>query len=114
MSVGVVAALAVLVFAWAVLSGALARRNVTGPLVFALAGYLLSNPGWGPMPVDVEASSIHIIAEVTLALLLFGDAARVNVRELRTDKALPRESRCGSGGRSTSKAASTTASSPRS
>jgi len=89
MSVGVVAALAVLVFAWAVLSGALARRNVTGPLVFALAGYLLSNPGWGPMPVDVEASSIHIIAEVTLALLLFGDAARVNVRELRTDKALP-------------------------
>jgi NhaP-type Na+/H+ or K+/H+ antiporter len=41
------------------------------------------------LPVDVEASSIHLIAEVTLALLLFGDAARVNVRELRTDKALP-------------------------
>jgi NhaP-type Na+/H+ or K+/H+ antiporter len=89
MSVGVVAALAVLVFAWAVLSGALARRNVTGPLIFAVAGYLLGNPGWGPMPVDVETSSVHLIAEVTLALVLFGDAARVNLRELRVDKALP-------------------------
>ena len=89
MSVGVVTTLALLVFAWAVLSGVLARRNVTGPLIFAVAGYLLSNPHWGPLPVDVEASSIHLIAEVTLALLLFGDAARVNVRDLRTDKALP-------------------------
>lgn len=89
MSADVVAVLTVLVFGWAVVSGALARRNVTGPLIFAAAGYVLANPDWGPMPVDVEASSIHLIAEVTLALLLFTDAARVNVRELRADAALP-------------------------
>lgn len=83
------AVLAVLVFGWAVFSGALARRNVTAPLIFAFAGYVLANPSWGPMPVDVEASSIHLIAEVTLALLLFTDAARVNVRELRADATLP-------------------------
>jgi sodium/hydrogen antiporter len=62
---------------------------VTGPLVFAVAGYLLGNPDWGPVPVDVEASSIHVIAEVTLALLLFTDAARVNVPELKADASLP-------------------------
>jgi NhaP-type Na+/H+ or K+/H+ antiporter len=89
MTVETVAVLTLLVFAWAVLSGALARRNVTGPLIFATAGYLLGNPNWGPMPVDVETSSIHLIAEVTLALLLFTDAARVNVRELRADSTLP-------------------------
>jgi NhaP-type Na+/H+ or K+/H+ antiporter len=89
MNVETVAVLTVLVFGWAVLSGALARRNVTGPLIFATAGYLLGNPDWGPMPVDVGASSIHVIAEVTLALLLFTDAARVNVRELRADASLP-------------------------
>lgn len=83
------AVLTVLVFGWAVLSGTLARLNVTGPLIFAVAGYLLANPDWGPMPVDVEAASIHVIAEVTLGLLLFTDAARVNVRELRADVGLP-------------------------
>jgi NhaP-type Na+/H+ or K+/H+ antiporter len=89
MSADTVAVLAVLVFGWAVISGALARRNVTGPLIFATAGYVVGNPNWGPMPVDVEASSIHLLAEVTLALLLFTDAARVNVREVRADAALP-------------------------
>ena len=89
MNVDTLAALAVLVFAWAVLSGALARRNVTGPLVFAAAGYLLGNADWGPLPVDIDASSVHVIAEVTLALLLFADAARVNVSKLRADTTLP-------------------------
>jgi NhaP-type Na+/H+ or K+/H+ antiporter len=89
MTVGAVAVLGVLVFAWAVTSGALARRNVTGPLVFTVAGYLLANPDWGPVALDVETASIHVIAEVTLALLLFTDAARVNVRELTADPALP-------------------------
>jgi sodium/hydrogen antiporter len=89
MTVETAAVLALLVFGWSVLSGALARRNVTGPFVFAMAGYLLGNPDWGPLSVDVEASSIHVIATVTLALLLFNDAARVNVRELRHDAAVP-------------------------
>ena len=83
MSTTTAAVLAVLVFGWAVFSGALARRNVTGPLIFAFAGYVLANPSWGPMPVDVEASSIHLIAEVTLALLLFTDARAAT----RTDSA---------------------------
>ena len=67
----------------------LARRNVTGPIVFAAAGYVLGNADWGPLPVDIDASSVHVIAEVTLALLLFADAARVNVGKLRADTTLP-------------------------
>jgi NhaP-type Na+/H+ or K+/H+ antiporter len=89
MSADTIAVLAALVFGWAAISGALARRNVTGPLVFATAGYILANPDWGPVSVDVEATSIHVIAEVTLALLLFTDASRVNVRELHADPTLP-------------------------
>jgi NhaP-type Na+/H+ or K+/H+ antiporter len=84
-----VAAIAVLVFGWAIVSGQLARHNITGPLLFAAAGYLLANPDWGPLSVDVETASIHVLAEITLALVLFSDAARVNVHELRRDLALP-------------------------
>ena len=66
-------ALALLVLGWAIVSGALARHNVTGPLVFLVAGYLLANPDWGPLNVDVDAASVHVVAEVTLALVLFSD-----------------------------------------
>jgi sodium/hydrogen antiporter len=81
--------LALLVLGWAIVSGALARHNVTGPLVFVVAGYLLANPDWGPLDIDVDAASVHVVAEVTLALVLFSDASRVNVTELRRDAWLP-------------------------
>ena len=84
-----VAVVGVLVLAWAVLSGLLARGNVTGPLVFAVAGYLLGNPDWGVLPVNVSTSSVHVVAELALALLLYSDAARVNVHELRREKGMP-------------------------
>ena len=89
MTISATAVVALLIFGWSVASGALSRRNITGPLVFAVAGYLLANPDWGPVPVDVDESSIHVAAEITLALLLFSDAARVNVHELRRDAGLP-------------------------
>jgi NhaP-type Na+/H+ or K+/H+ antiporter len=83
------AVLGLLVLGWAVTSRLLVRVNVTGPMVFTAAGYAIGNPDWGPLPVDVDAPSVHVLAEVTLALLLFADAARVNVEKLRQDVALP-------------------------
>jgi NhaP-type Na+/H+ or K+/H+ antiporter len=79
------AVLALLVLAWAVTSGLLSRANINGPLVFTAAGYLLANPDWGPLSVEYEAPSIHVIAELTLALLLFADASRVSIAEVRRD-----------------------------
>jgi sodium/hydrogen antiporter len=83
------AVLALLVLAWAVTSGLLSRANVTGPLVFTVAGFVLANRDWGPLAVDVDAPSVHLLAELTLALLLFSDASRVSLSELRRDIALP-------------------------
>ena len=83
------AVLALLVLGWAVVSDVLTRANLTSPLVFMVAGYFLANPGWGPMHLDVEAPTVHLITELTLALLLFSDAARVNVVQLRQDIGIP-------------------------
>jgi NhaP-type Na+/H+ or K+/H+ antiporter len=80
---------ALLVLGWAVVSDLLGRMNINGPLFFLVAGLLLGNPDWGPLPVDVDTPSVHLLAEVTLALLLFADAARVNVYKLRHDAFLP-------------------------
>jgi len=89
MTASVVATIAFLVLGWAVISGALARHDITGPLIFSVFGYVLANPDWGPIPIDVEAASIHLLAEATLALVLFSDASRVNLTELRKDVSLP-------------------------
>jgi hypothetical protein len=85
MSEATLAVVALLVFGWAVSSGALARHDITGPISFTVAGFVLANPDWGVLTVDVETGTVHTIAEVTLALVLFSDAARVNLTELRRD-----------------------------
>lgn len=83
------AVLALVILAWAVTSRLLAGVNVNGPLVLLVAGYALGNPDWGPLPVDLETASIHLLAEVTLALLLFADASRVDLAGLRRDVLFP-------------------------
>jgi NhaP-type Na+/H+ or K+/H+ antiporter len=83
------AVLMLLLLGWAVFSERLARWNVTGPLVFTAAGFLLANPSRGVVPADVEAPQVHLFAEVTLALLLFSDAARVNIASLRRSLSVP-------------------------
>lgn len=89
MTSAAVAVIGLLLFGWAMVSGALARHNVTGPLLFTVVGYLLGNGDWGLLDVDINTSVIHGIAEAALALVLFSDAARVNSGELRRDLGLP-------------------------
>lgn len=89
MSVASVSTLAMLIAIWALVSGALARRNLTGPMLFIIAGFLVGNPWWGPLPIDAEAESVQAVAEVTLALLLFADASRIDLRGLRREASVP-------------------------
>lgn len=84
-----VAVLALLVLGWAIVSRLLANHDVTGPLAFVVAGYLLGNPDFGPVTVDVTSSSLHAVASITLALVLFHDASCIDARALRHDLALP-------------------------
>ncbi|WP_322919156.1 cation:proton antiporter domain-containing protein [Nocardioides renjunii] len=85
----VLAALALLTIVWAVTSSRLADWDVTGALVFLTAGFALANPTWGPIRLDVESPSVHRLAELTLAMLLFADASRVDVSRLRRDVGVP-------------------------
>jgi NhaP-type Na+/H+ or K+/H+ antiporter len=86
---GAVIALVVLLFGWSVVSGRLERLDMTGPIVFVAAGLLLCNGPWAVVDVGVESHTVHGLAEITLALLLFADAARVNPQDLRHSAGLP-------------------------
>jgi sodium/hydrogen antiporter len=81
-------ALSIVIFGWAVLSEWFAARNLTGPLVFLVAGLFLANPSWGIASIDIESSTVHVLAEITLALLLFADASAVPWAAARQDRPL--------------------------
>ncbi len=85
MSEGAVIAVAVALVGWALASAWLSDRNLSGPLVVLAAGFLLGNPDWGVVAVDIDSASVHLLAEITLALLLFGDASAVPLAAARSD-----------------------------
>ena len=74
---------------YALVSGRLNGTVVTAPLVFIVFGYVAGPGGLGVAHVDVEHSVIHAIAEFTLILVLFADAARMDLMRLREDHNLP-------------------------
>ena len=75
--------------AFALVSGRLQGTIVTPPLVFIVFGYLLGQGVLGIANVDPGHGAIHVIAELTLILVLFSDAARINLAQLRRDHNLP-------------------------
>jgi NhaP-type Na+/H+ or K+/H+ antiporter len=88
MSASDLAIVAAVVFAWGTLSARLERFDVTAPIIFVLAGLVLTHGplavlGYAPSPELVKA-----LAEITLVLVLFSDASRVRLRDLRSDMGL--------------------------
>ena len=67
----------------------LSTAMVTPPMVFVLAGFILSAPVLGFLDVEVEQHLLKLLLEVTLVLVLFSDAARIDLDKLRKDHIVP-------------------------
>ncbi len=62
---------------------------ITPPMVFTVFGLIIGNAVFGVADLDFGHGFIHGLAELTLILVLFSDAARIDVRQLRKDHNLP-------------------------
>ena len=85
---------AVLTIAIALLAFGLVSRRIqgsmlTGPMLFAALGFAVGPDGVGLVPIHVTHEGLHLLAEITLILVLFSDAANLNLRQLRRDHNLP-------------------------
>jgi sodium/hydrogen antiporter len=87
-SIADLAIVAALVFGWGTLSARLERFDVTAPITFVLAGLLLTHGPLAVLGVVPSNELIKDLAEFTLALVLFSDASRVGLHELRADSGL--------------------------
>jgi NhaP-type Na+/H+ or K+/H+ antiporter len=88
MSESDLAIVAALIFAWGALSARLERFDMTAPIVFVLAGLALTHGPLAPLGFQPGTGLVKGTAEFTLVLVLFCDASRVGVRELRADLGL--------------------------
>jgi len=74
---------------WGLVSSRLQRLNVSAPIAFVLMGLAMTHGPWPLVTVGLKSSTLRSVAEIALALVLFADASRVNVRALRSDAGLP-------------------------
>ena len=81
------AAIAAALFTFGLVSRTAERSILTPPIVFVLLGFGLGAHGLGWLALD--AAVIHGLAELTLVLVLFTDAARIDFRRLRMNVAVP-------------------------
>src|SRR5580765_7057227 len=84
-----VPAIAVVILCFAAVSRLLEGTVVTAPMVFTAAGLLLGASMLDVVHTDPNHESVKLLAQSTLALTLFGDAARINLRALRDEFRLP-------------------------
>jgi NhaP-type Na+/H+ or K+/H+ antiporter len=78
---------ALLVFA--MVSGRLAGTPLTAPIAFTVVGLLLGTQVADVIDPPVAGEQVKLLAEITLGLVLFADASRVNLATLRSEIAIP-------------------------
>ena len=81
--------LAVVALAYAMVSKRARATPITAPIVFVAVGALVSGEVLGVLHLEVEPAVMHLLAEFTLIFLLFADASKIDIRQLRRTKSLP-------------------------
>ena len=88
MSASDLAIVTALIFSWGMLSARLERFDVTAPILFVVAGVLLTHGPLATLGFVPSAGLVKSLAELTLVLVLFSDASRVGLRDLHSDMGL--------------------------
>ena len=81
---------ALFVFFYSILSGLLEKTPISGAIIFTAFGLVFGPIGLGMIGLHVEIEILHTLAELTLAILLFSDAANANLRVLKRNIIIPR------------------------
>jgi sodium/hydrogen antiporter len=74
---------------FALVSRRLDGTPITPAIFFVGAGLLVGTESLGLFDVPATGESIKVLAEATLALVLFADASRIELRKLRLEYAVP-------------------------
>ena len=83
------AVLAVFAFLYSTVAGGMERTPINGALVFLVFGLAFGPIGLGILNMRVDTAVLRVIADLTLALVLFIDAANADLRVLKAQSHIP-------------------------
>lgn len=83
------AILALFVFLYSLVAGRIDRSLLSGPIIFVAAGLLMGPVFLGWFSGDGDRSTLRTLADLTLALFLFTDAANANLTTLKARFGIP-------------------------
>ena len=81
--------IALVILGYGYFSKLLNRYNISGPMVFTAVGILLSPLFLGSGTIQPDSEAVQVVAEIALILVLFSDAAALNLVHLKTQWRLP-------------------------
>ncbi len=83
------AVLAIFLLLYSAIAGRVERSWISGPIVFIAAGLVLGPIGLNAVHLDVAAEGLRLLAEATLAMVLFTDAANADLVVVQRNVGLP-------------------------
>ena len=83
------AVLVVFAFIFSVVAGRIERSIITGPMVFIAFGLIAGPVGLGLLNMETRNVELRVVADLTLALVLFIDAANANLSTVRSHARIP-------------------------
>ena len=75
--------------AYGLISRKIEDSILTGPTLFTVFGLVAGPAALGLIPLQMGNEALHLLVEVTLILVLFSDAANIDLAQLRRDHNLP-------------------------
>jgi NhaP-type Na+/H+ or K+/H+ antiporter len=83
------AILALFIFSYSLVAGRVERAAASGPIVFVVSGFIMGPMIFGWFDGDVSRDGIKLLADLTLALILFIDAANADFSVLKKQFRIP-------------------------
>jgi sodium/hydrogen antiporter len=83
------AMLAVFLLIYSAIAGRIERSLISGPIVFTAAGFILGADGLGILRIHIDSEGLRLLAELTLAMVLFTDAANADFSIVKRNLGLP-------------------------
>ncbi|MBW3732029.1 cation:proton antiporter [Aeromonas dhakensis] len=83
------AVIAAFLLIYSLIAGRFESRLINGPLLFLLMGWLLGPGGIELLSLSIDSDGIKLLAELTLVIVLFSDAANTNWQVLLANRSQP-------------------------
>jgi sodium/hydrogen antiporter len=83
------AILAAFLLIYSAIAGRIERSLISGPIVFTAAGFILGPDGLDVLRLNITGEGLRLLAELTLAMVLFTDAANADFGIVRRNLGLP-------------------------